>query len=99
MSQALPAAIVARLTDLAQALTAWSGAHRDAPLVEQEQAVLGLVQAALPDTAGSGLAGLHECPERAGGGAAPALSWVLEAAGRAQLAGTADSDGVWGSAV
>ena len=49
MSEALPLAIVPRLTRLAADLATWAQQHRDAPLAEQEQAVLALVQAALPD--------------------------------------------------
>ena len=49
MSEALPLAIVACLTRLATDLAHWATDHRDAPLAEQEQAVLDLVRAALPD--------------------------------------------------
>lgn len=49
MSEALPPAMVARLTQLATDLCAWSREHRDAPLEEQERAVRGLTLATLPD--------------------------------------------------
>ena len=49
MSEALPTAMVARLTRLAGDLHQWAQAHPDVPLAEQEQAVLGLVRSALPD--------------------------------------------------
>jgi hypothetical protein len=40
--------MVARLTELGATLVQWAAAHRDAPLAEQEVAVLAAVRAALP---------------------------------------------------
>jgi hypothetical protein len=47
--EALPTAILARLTQLGADLLAWAQQHADAPLAQQEQAVLGLLRAAAPD--------------------------------------------------
>lgn len=46
MSEALPPAILACVTQLAQACLAWSQAHRDASLADQEAAVLAAVRQA-----------------------------------------------------
>lgn len=53
MREAVPSEIVARLLALAEALTTWASEHRDASLAEQEQAVLAVVRAALPDLLGA----------------------------------------------
>ncbi|HET8646062.1 MAG TPA: hypothetical protein VFO85_11255 [Vicinamibacteria bacterium] len=49
MHEAIPAEIVTRVLALAEELTTWARAHRDASLAEQEAAVLGAVRVALPD--------------------------------------------------
>lgn len=49
MDETLPRPMVARVLQLAADLTVWAQRHPDATLAEQEQAVLGLVRAALPD--------------------------------------------------
>jgi hypothetical protein len=48
MAATLPGRIVACLLGLAERIEAWAEAHPDAPLAEQEWAVLGLVRASLP---------------------------------------------------
>src|SRR5207245_1985215 len=48
MAPTLSERIVACLLGLAKRIEAWAEAHPDAPLAEQEWAVLGLVRAALP---------------------------------------------------
>src|SRR5439155_10014683 len=48
MASTLPERIVACLLGLAERIAAWAEAHPDAPLAEQEWAVLGLVRASLP---------------------------------------------------
>lgn len=53
MCEALPVSILARLSALGAELTRWAQQHRDAPLAEQEQAVLDTVRAALPDLLGA----------------------------------------------
>lgn len=50
--EALPNSILPRLTRLAADLTEWAQQHHDAPLAEQEQAVLGLLRDAAPDLLG-----------------------------------------------
>lgn len=49
MDETLPRPMVARVLQLATDLTVWAQRHPDAALAEQEQAVLELVRAALPD--------------------------------------------------
>lgn len=49
MAEAFPQAIITRLTRLGSDLAAWSRTHQDVSLADQEQAVLALVRAALPD--------------------------------------------------
>ena len=71
MSEALPNAMVPRLTQLASDLAVWAQQHRDAPLAEQEQAVLELVRAALPDLQARLGAGRPE----PGGGTLRAGAW------------------------
>jgi hypothetical protein len=77
MCQALPAAMLARLSALGAELIAWAAAHHDAPLAEQEQAVLAAVRAALPDLLGvviqlsqtaldPGVTGVGRCCPRCG---------------------------------
>src|SRR5205823_4107605 len=48
MCPPLPVTMVARLTELGAGLVQWAADHRDAPLAEQETAVLSAVRAALP---------------------------------------------------
>jgi len=45
--------MLARLSALGAELTAWAAEHRDAPVAEQEQAVLAAVRAAVPDLLGA----------------------------------------------
>ena len=49
MGGTVPAAIVACLEQLAAAIWQWVREHPDATLAEQEEALLGLVRAALPE--------------------------------------------------
>ena len=53
MCEALPVSILARLSALGAELAQWAQQHRDAPLVEQEAAVLAAVRTALPDLLGA----------------------------------------------
>ena len=48
MSEALPVEMLARVHELAAELLAWVRQHRDAPLLEQEQAVLTALRTAAP---------------------------------------------------
>ena len=78
MREAIPSEIVARLLALAEELARWAREHRDAPLAEQESAVLAAVRSALPDLLGAvvrastsaldrGLAGVRRRCPRCGG--------------------------------
>src|SRR5438552_9882800 len=49
MAETSPLPIVACVLRLAAAIMDWVSAHPDAPLREQEEALLGLVRAALPE--------------------------------------------------
>ena len=53
MCEAPPTSMLARLSVLGAELAACAQQHRDAPLAEQEHAVLELVRAALPDLLGA----------------------------------------------
>ena len=53
MCETLPAAMLARLSALGAELATWASQHRDAPLAEQEQAVLERVRGALPELLGA----------------------------------------------
>ena len=53
MREALPAEILAGVEQLGEGLAQWAQAHPDAPLADQEEAVLGHVRAVLPTLLGA----------------------------------------------
>src|SRR5207237_1138971 len=95
MASTLPKRIVACLLGLAGRVSAWAEAHPDAPLAEQEWAVLGLVRASLPMLLE---AGMFACtPELSEPGRG--VPRVREGPAAARAAGARGADGVRGGDV
>ena len=91
----LPPPIVAALETLGSELVTWAQDHRDSTLVDQEQAVLERVRAALPALARRGAHAEHA---QAGAGAAPAAGDVPDlraAVPAAELAAALGDDHLW----
>ena len=89
----LPPPIVAALETLGRELVTWAQDHRDSTLVDQEQAVLERVRAALPRVLGA-----HAEHAPAGAGPAPAAGDVPDlraAVPAAELAAALGDDHLW----